>query len=141
LEHNEHLARDEARQQCHCRLLVQEAAVTRRPEVSDECHQPQKGVARELPRGLHQGPEVRADAVNGVASRELQAETTLCKLVPIRRKERSKAVVDNCVFPPLPLEGEQRLLHPGALRALVGVARLSLTVSCALAASGGSGGF
>ena len=48
LEHPKHLSRDEVLQQCHCRPLVQAAAVTRRVEVPEERHDSERGVPREL---------------------------------------------------------------------------------------------
>jgi len=53
LELPEHLAGDEVLQQCHSRPLVQAAAVACRLKILEERHQPQRGVARELPRGVH----------------------------------------------------------------------------------------
>jgi len=86
LEHPEHLALDEVLQQCHSRPLVQAAAVVCRLKAPEERHEPQRGVTRELPRGAHQGLDVRADAADGVASREMQAASSLREPVPLRRQ-------------------------------------------------------
>jgi len=86
LEHPEHLARAKVLQQCHCRPPIQAAAVALRLKLPEERHQPQRRVTRELPRRLHQSFDNRANAADGVASREVQAASSLCQPVPLRRQ-------------------------------------------------------
>ena len=67
--------------------------------------------------------------------------SSLCAPVQFRRQEPFEAAVDHCIVPLLSSEGAQLLVHQGALRALVGPARPSLTAICpGVAESAGGGG-
>jgi len=79
-------------------------------------------------------------AADGVASREVQAASSLREPVPLCRQWSLEAGVDYGILSLLPPEGAQCLLHKGTLRAFVGRTRPSSAASCSRVAAGGRGG-